>query len=521
MKLSEMRSSMQNEQMAEILLIRWLLIALGFLLTVAMGYWIGTAQRTWLYLCVGLAVLSFVTMGMRQRAWVLIPLGWSLFGSSLVLPLPLSIRQIGIMLATCAYVGYRILARADTRQKRHVLDFLIILNLAWLLISYIRHPVGFRAFGTETIGGRPYLEAGFAAVAYWVLLHMPDSAKSVSRIPYFMLVAAIFVTGIHIVSYVFPSVAPRLFFLYSGVDVELYLADSNQAVMRLKGLSDFGMAIVPLLCAYYPPRTLFDPRRIRFYMLLLGLACILESGFRNSLLWVAATITLAALFHRGWRELLLAWILGGLLLCALVVGQGKYFDLPLGVQRTLTFLPGAWSPVVVDDAEKSSQWRFDLWQRIIRERVIKNWWFGDGLGYSGRELQIFGGQGGFTEDAMVTGAFHNGPLTAIRCVGIVGLAFLYCLMIGAAVYSVRCVQRCRGTILFPASIFVATNLIWVPVHFTFVFGSYETRLPEMIFMTGLVRLLIRMSEQIRTVNVESAAVTPAVAPRITLAGATG
>jgi hypothetical protein len=68
-------------------------------------------------------------------------------------------------------------------------------------------------------------------------------------------------------------------------------------------------------------------------------------------------------------------------------------------------------------------------------------------------------------------------------------------MIAAAIFSVKCVNRCRGTPLFMVSVFLAIQLLWLPVHFTFVFGDFSDQLPQHIFMVGLLLLLWRMSER--------------------------
>jgi len=102
---------------------------------------------------------------------------------------------------------------------------------------------------------------------------------------------------------------------------------------------------------------------------------------------------------------------------------------------------------------------------------------------------------GFVEAADITGSFHSGPLTTIRCVGIIGLIPYYALVIAAAVSSVKCVRRCYRTPLLPVAIFLAIRLVWEPLHFTFIYGSYADQLPEDIFLIGLLTLVWRMSER--------------------------
>ena len=106
-----------------------------------------------------------------------------------------------------------------------------------------------------------------------------------------------------------------------------------------------------------------------------------------------------------------------------------------------------------------------------------------------------GGTVNFEESAEITGSFHNGPLTAIRYVGIGGLVLFYTLMIAAAIQSVRCARRCRGTPLFPVAVFLTTQLMWTPIHFTFIFGAYADQLVEYMFLVGLLSLVWRMSER--------------------------
>ncbi|HUJ72557.1 MAG TPA: hypothetical protein VLZ30_09950, partial [Verrucomicrobiae bacterium] len=52
---------------------------------------------------------------------------------------------------------------------------------------------------------------------------------------------------------------------------------------------------------------------------------------------------------------------------------------------------------------------------------------------------------------------------------------------------------CRGTVLEPAAIYLAIQLLWFPVDFTFVFGAYDSELPAQIFLVGLLMLFLRMS----------------------------
>jgi hypothetical protein len=42
--------------------------------------------------------------------------------------------------------------------------------------------------------------------------------------------------------------------------------------------------------------------------------------------------------------------------------------------------------------------------------------------------------------------------------------------------------------------FLAIQLVWYPIQYTFVFGAYDTQLPDHLFLIGLLTLVWRMSE---------------------------
>ena len=175
-------------------------------------------------------------------------------------------------------------------------------------------------------------------------------------------------------------------------------------------------------------------------------------------------------------------------------GQGRLYNLPLSAQRALSFLPGKWEEGVVQDVQSSTQGRFKWWRAAIEEGWIKDWWFGDGFGARLEDLTS-ARRHGAGQMAQTTGALHSGPLTAIRFVGIVGLALFYVLSIAAAFYSYRCVKKCSGTLLQPVAIYLAIQLTWFPINYALVFGSYDVDMPQQIFLIALLRLVMRMAEE--------------------------
>jgi hypothetical protein len=482
----------------------------------AAGYWIGSGQTFFLYLWTAGLVLLLVAIGLRERAWILIPLTWYIKGTPGIFAIPFAIRDIGIILATCAYIAYQIISRrATSRHKWHPLDYIVAINAAYLVFTFIHNPVGLLALGGEKMGGRPYVTIALALVAYWVLVRLPQSAKSVGRVPAFVCIGAAVVGVLYMIAYVSPGAASKLSYIYASIDVEAYASSESarsSGLPRYSGLGWAGMILCITLSAYYPPKTLFDPTRKRFYLFMLGIVWLFASGFRNYLLRTMVIVFLSSWFWRGWREILVIFAVAGLVLLAVIQGHGRFYNLPLSAQRTMEWLPGKWSPIVKEDAERSTRARRNWWADVIRYNLIDDWVFGDGFGVSVKEYSaMYMTRMDTFEEVLLVGQLHHGPLTTIRYVGSAGLVLFYALMLTTMTYAVRMTQKCRNTALQPLAIFLAAFFIWYPVHFTFVFGAYSTNAPEVLFYAGLLRLLIRMSEQ----SQQSVAYTPVSATALT------
>jgi hypothetical protein len=258
-----------------------------------------------------------------------------------------------------------------------------------------------------------------------------------------------------------------------------------------------------ILAAYHEPRDLFNPMRPWFYALLLGLSAVLAAGFRSTCFGVMIMVAIAAWLRRGPRGVLIVVAIGGLLLGALVAGQGRAYELPFPVQRALSFVPGRWNEAASEQGQASTEGRLQWWKDVIKNDLIGDWWFGDGFGVSKRDYESGIGTASAKGGAALfdfftrTGNFHSGPLTTIRYAGIIGFVLFYAFILAGAYYSVKCVQACRGTVLEPPAIFLAVQLIWIPFEYIFIFGAYDIQIREQTFLTALVLLLMRMSEAAR------------------------
>ncbi|HVM62080.1 MAG TPA: O-antigen ligase family protein [Verrucomicrobiae bacterium] len=494
MKFSEI---INDQQLATEAIRRWITVAVCVAIALLTAIWIASGQFFMLTLLASLAVTAFVTAGLQRNAWVLIPLTWTFKGTIHALPLPLRLCDLVILLVTFSYIAQRVLGQT-TRRSRGVLGVFVMLNLLVVGVSFMCHPVGLRALGSETMGGRPYFNIAIAFCAYWVIVHLPESYKQVARIPMWLMASVTFSAAVSALVYISPSITPYVWFFNSDVDISGYLGSLNPTetgpgIHRIIAVAPFGVMLTQFLAAYCQPHKFLNPSRWQFYVFLLAIVAVLASGFRNSLAMVLASVVLAGWFHRGLREVLMGGLLGVAFIAFLCFGQSRLFDLPLPAQRALGSFPGLWDEQIAQEV-KVSNGRWDWWQQLLQEGFVKNWWIGDGIGVSEADFNLITTERfSFAESASVTGNYHNGPLTTIHHVGLVGLVLFYSLMITSATCSVKLVNRCRGTPLFPAAMFLAIQLCWVPVHFTFLFGSYDLSFSDQLFQAGLLTLLWDMS----------------------------
>jgi hypothetical protein len=431
-----------------------------------------------------------------------------------VLPLPFSIRDLTVMVAAGAFIMDRVVSGRVAQRRKTFLDFILWVNLGYLAITVVIHPVGFYAFGAEKVGARSIFDIVLAAVAFYVVVRLPDKWTDVGRIPLFLLVGGAVLSLLYLSAYVVPALPEKLPYLYAALDIGTFFNTQEAAgeIPRYKRLADGGLALVLALCAYYPPNTLLNPLRVRFYWLLLGLAGVMASGFRSVFLWVGVAFVVGGWLWGKTREVALVGILFFVMIAGLVMGHGRLYSLPAPAQRTLSFLPGRWEVVVAEEAENSSKVRFAWWRDIIKGGVINNWWIGDGFG--GKVSDLLAARSDTTGMAMqtVSGAFHNGPLTTIRYCGIIGLVLFYVLAITCAVLAVRCARRARGTPLQPAAIYLGIQLVWIPANFTLVFGAYNVDMPQQIMWAGFLLLLVRALDSMQPADAKPVSSSPTARP---------
>lgn len=485
----------------------WVALLLGLVVAVMIGSAVASSDMRMVAGLITAITGAIIFIKLKTNIWVLLPIGWYLTGRLTWLPVPLAVRDlcfIAVIVCFTLFFATRVL---PWKRKLSTLDYLVYLNLAYLATVYIRNPVGFYAIQSSMVGGRPYFEILFALGAFMILSRVQLSDAIAKYFPLFFLLPASIVAVLDMIARMLPQYAYPLAMMYSGVGSMSVTADLEKSAEvgqdRITGLKDAGFVGVLALCARYRPITLLSPLHpLRCVFFVAALAAIFLSGFRATILSAMVFFALATLLRRRGQDIVMAAGVSLLGLVFLILLQGSVVQLPLTMQRTLSWLPGDWNQEVVDNAEGSSRWRYEMVEWAWNDTtVLRNKIWGQGIGFTIDDMNLIAsmliaGQGSANllggsdrENFMITGTFHNGPISAIKCVGIVGLVLYSVLICYLAIRAWKLCVLTTGTRAFPLALFVGMPVIYFPFQFLVLTGFYELDLTGSVLAAGLLNLV--------------------------------
>ena len=367
-----------------------------------------------------------------------------------------------------------------------------------MAIEWIRNPVGVLALGSDRVGGRPYLVTIINVLAYWVLTRADLSPFHAIRLPFYLTIGTYLDVVMSSITYKFPSTFPILSKFYTGITGATFEAEGSgtAASSRLEFLGGAGLTTITALCSYFQPLTIINPLYFfRFALAFGSFLLILYSGFRNLFFAAAVIMVLGSYYRKKITDILsMAFVLVPVLTLVILM-NGVAFNLPIPVQRALSFLPGRWDYNAKADADGSTEWRVYMWKAMLSDnRYLSNRWIGDGFGYSRAELLAMvrpDAEGGAQESFLITGQVHSGPLSAVKYVGVVGFILFMALLVASGITASRIIRRSFGTPFFPAALFIGIPLIFLVVSYVFIFGGYDGDLPKSVIFVGMLKLLTR------------------------------
>jgi hypothetical protein len=378
---------------------------------------------------------------------------------------------------------------------RPVVWALVLLGAVVLGTGYLRGGFGMAALGSSTYGGKAYYQILFAIAGYFALAATPIPAHKAGFYAAVFLLSA----ATALISNLVYLLGEGFYFLYYLFPVDFAVPQAmadyspSTTILRLGSVTLAGVALTQYLLMRHGISRVFNlAHPLRLLVFLAATFIALFGGFRSNLVLMALTFGVQFYLERLFAtRTFLVCLLVGLLSAALLVPlAGK---LPLGVQRALSILPLQLDPAVRMDAEASTAWRLQMWENLLPS-LPQYLVVGKGFALDPTELAMSEesarrGLADSSQPFMVSGGFHNGPLSVYVPLGSPGmlafLAFLVCAIRLLYHHYRHGDPALRRINTFLLALFVAKTLM-----FFFVFGSFK----DMAFVfTGLLGLSVSLN----------------------------
>lgn len=404
------------------------------------------------------------------------------------------------MLLALSGLMFAVLNRISNPEAQFIIVPSIHRSLIFLagviaVTAMLRGGIGMRMLGSSHVNGKGYVFLAAAIAGYFALASRRLPARHAG-----LWVAVFFLSGltglIPNLAYMAGSWAVFLFYIFPpNMAMEQARADYalNAEYTRFYGLTITSLSLFCWLLARYGLRGLCHwSKPWRLVLLGLTIAGCLFCGFR-SLVGMFALMLAAQLYLEGLcRPRVLVGLGVGVLLAAVLVLPNAA-KLPPVVQRTLSFLPVEISPGIRQEAEFSSQWRFQMWHELLPQ-VPQYLLKGKGYGVEPGELTFAAenesrGYAKTAAFAIMCGEYHNGPLTVVIPFGLWGvIGFVWFL--AAALKYLYANYRSGDPALRTINTFLLACFAARVVFYFFIFGSFYH---DLFLFTGLAGLSVSLN----------------------------
>ncbi len=414
-------------------------------------------------------------------------------------PIWVVVAVIGL---ACAVVTNAIRNRPAALRVWSVSWPLIALAVVVVITLLVRGGFGARSLGSDMWGSKRYLTLLGGIVGYFVL-----TSQVIPRARAQWYAGLFFLTGVTaVLSDIVFVAGPSFYFLFNflSVDVAANQVMTQDTLRRFTGLAWLAQAVYWFLLLRYGIRGVFDlrqPWRVFAFVLLFGVS--LFGGFRSSIILLALLFLTQFWYERLLRTKFFPIALAcGVLVSGFVLAFAE--NLPLSMQRSLTFLPIKVHPMARQDAEGSLDWRLSMW-KVVAKEVPQYLWLGKGFTFSGVDLYLVNesirrGYFELYEEPLVTGNYHSGPLTLLVPFGVFGsAAFAVFIVAGWRVLRRNYLYgdpELRNINTFLIAFFAARFLF-----FLIFYGQFDL---DLMVFTGVVGLSIAINGGVKSSPVELA-----------------
>ncbi|MDE3100328.1 MAG: hypothetical protein KGJ88_12730 [Verrucomicrobiota bacterium] len=457
-------------------------------LALFLGYQLATPEQFSSLFWVGVTFFAFLIPILLRWHHPLLIIAWNL--QFLVFFLP-GHPQVFIVIAALSLtisVASRMLRKDKTFISCPAVAYpLLALAVVTLATLYVRG-VGAKAFGMSAWGAGRYAGVLGAIIGYFALTAQPIPPNRAKWLAALFFLSGLTAAWPDLLNFAGPGFQELLAVLPSSLGTAIATPSPLDPLERFVGFSIMATFFCYCMLMQFGIRGLLDWHRLwRLLSFAAVFAVGLLGGFRSQLGIFFILFLVQLGFERLYGTVVFSALLAVVVLTTLVVVPFSE-DLPMSVQRAISFLPVKISPIVQQDATGTLDWRFSMWQRALPD-VPHYLLLGKGFAFDSTDLILagYGMQHGLAdsfEDAMITDDYHQGILPVIIPLGVWGFAVFLAFCWGGfrALYA----NYCHGDPellrinTFLLSLFV-TQVLW----YLFVYGEFYLDLMSMVGVVGL------------------------------------
>ena len=462
-------------------------------------------------------LLIFFVIKDKLAAYPLISVYFS--GAIHLLPLNLTLMDV-FSVALIIYYGIAYLA---LRQKPiHLGPFPISFPIfvLGLIVLYHNHSFGLKALNSSDEGSRPGIAIMIMVMAYFCGISLATLPVTyLKKIPWYCCFIALFSTVPFLISTYFPSLTPYIYIFSTNVNVDAYVNDLSITatdtgnIGRMGAYAAVGAAVQALLISQYPIYTWWRPERWGIALLsLISFWLTVSAGYRNAVFGFLITTVAGAWCYYSWRAILVPAFLAFaayLLIGVQMSHMGKSFlpELPMTVQRSLSFLPGDWSQEVKESASSSNDFRNNIQRVYIKEYLNKSPLIGNGFTFDASEAEqvsyiaahsdtpdLYYQAKGF----IISKAFHVGWISLYDCVGIIGSLAFTALGFNMIVILAKSISKERyshTSVIFGLKVWLFCMLCNSMFGFFLVYGDFKLAFPCLCAYAIILCQIMRISRK--------------------------
>lgn len=433
------------------------------------------------------------------------------------LPFGLMPPEIFNMVVILYYVVTYLALKQRTLRGGPIYFLFPVVVIASILL-YHNHQIGLGALGGSQQGSRIGLLLLIATVAYLSGINIPTPSVSfLARLPWYCLCITCLASLPFAITTYFPSTAPILYHITDQVNAGAYFdsqsavssGDSSGAEARAGFMVAVGASLQVFLLSHFPINTWWRPGRwLAAGLSLLALYLVLNGGYRSGFMLFGFVTVIGAWCYCTWRTLIIIPLCGIIFLGLSMIHEDHplNIDIPISIQRSLSFLPGKWDPEVIQSAEGSNEFRQNIIRVYKQEYLYKSPWIGNGFAQNINEVATYvelSKKDTFdryyqAKAFIVTKSFHTGWISLYDAVGLIGgAAFLF---LGASMLWVsgRFVfgrDADRRSQLFPLKVWLFCNIARDFFGYFTVFGYFGATFPSLCAYAIILIHLLKLERK--------------------------